>query len=118
MNGILIVAHGSRAEATKKTFEKIVEMVGERMPLEIIRHAYMEFSEETLERGIDELVGQGVQHIKVIPYFLFSGIHIMEDIPKLIETCRLTHPEVSIELGETLGADPRLADLLVERIQG
>ena len=118
MKGILIVAHGSRAEATKKTFEGIVDMVREKMPQEKIRHAYMEFSEESLDKGVDELVAEGVNQIKVIPYFLFSGIHILEDIPEMIAACKKTYPEISIELGQSLGQDPRLADLLVERIQG
>ena len=118
MNGILIVAHGSRAEETNATFEKMVEMVRERLPEAIIRHAYMEFSEETLEKGVAELVAQGVRTIKVIPYFLFSGIHIQQDIPELIATCRALHPDVVIEQGQTLGTDPRLADILAERIRG
>lgn len=115
MDGVLILAHGSRAKETEKTFEAVVNMVKERVerPLKI---AYMEFSEQNIRKGLEELVSQGVTQIKVVPYFLFSGIHIREDIPKELHAFSDEHPEITITMADTLGADPRIADILVDRI--
>lgn len=117
MNGVLILAHGSRAKQTEKTFEAVVEMVKNKvnMPIET---AYMEFSEKNIESGLNALLAQGINHIKVVPYFLFSGIHIKQDIPEEIAAFLENHPNIRIEMGETLGVDPRLADILADRIQG
>ncbi len=118
MKGVLILAHGSRIEATKNTINQVVDMVRKKIegcPLQI---AYMEFCEENIEHGIKTLAEQGVTEIKVVPYFLFEGIHIKEDIPNEIAECLKAYPGVTVEMGKTLGVDERLAEILVDRIEG
>ncbi len=118
MKGVLILAHGSRIKETKDTINEVVAMVREKIdncPLEI---AYMEFCEENIPHGIKALVEKGVDEIKVVPYFLFAGIHIKEDIPNEIGECLKDYPNVKVEMGNTLGVDERLADILVDRIRG
>lgn len=115
MNGVLIIAHGSREKKTEETFLAVVEMAKAKVeiPLEI---AYMEFSPNNIETGLNALVAQGVDAIKLVPYFLFSGIHIREDIPKEIEEFLQKNKNVTITMGETLGVDSRIADVLADRI--
>jgi len=116
MNGILILAHGSRIKSTKDTINTVVDMVRDKidsMPIEI---AYMELCEETIEIGINNLIKKGVKSIKVVPYFLFEGIHIRKDIPNEIDRIMKSYEGVTVTMGNTLGADSRLADILVDRI--
>ncbi|MGN0658071.1 MAG: sirohydrochlorin chelatase [Emergencia sp.] len=118
MKGVLILAHGSRVEETKKTICDVVDMVRKKitdMPIEI---AYMEFCEENIEHGIRTMAEKGVTELKVVPYFLFEGIHIREDIPNEIREILKDYPNMKLEMGHTLGADERLADILVDRIRG
>ena len=135
MNGVLIVAHGSRAKETEATLDVIVEMVRAKLPDTPIECAFMEFSERTIDKGISSLVGMGVTEIKLVPYFLFSGIHIKEDIPNMAAQCAAQYStqcadtaqqcaaqrtgsslRVSLTMGQPLGVDERLADILVDRI--
>lgn len=115
MKGIMILAHGSRVEATKNTINSVVDMVRGKIdcPLEI---AYMEFCEENIAHGVKSLVEKGVDEIKVVPYFLFEGIHIKKDIPEELAEALRDYPNVKVEMGRTLGVDERLADILVDRI--
>lgn len=117
MNGVLIIAHGSREKQTEETFQKVVSMVKDKVniPLEI---AYMEFSPKNIEAGLNSLVSQGVTEIKAVPYFLFSGIHIRDDIPGEINAFLQKNKDVKVTMGETLGADTRIADVLADRILG
>ncbi len=118
MKGVLILAHGSRVQATKDTINEVVGMVRQKvtdLPIEI---AYMEFCEENIEHGVKKLAEQGVTELKVVPYFLFEGIHIREDIPNEIGEILKKYPHVKLEMGRTLGVDERLADILVDRIRG
>lgn len=117
MEGILILAHGSREKQTEKTFEAVVSMVREKISKPLII-AYMEFSQQNIEKGLDQLVEHGVTSVRVVPYFLFSGIHIREDIPNELSAYTEKHPDIQITMADTLGADPRLADILVDRILG
>jgi len=116
MKGVLIVAHGSRAKETEATLDAVLVMVKEVLPETTIECAFMEFSDRTLEKGISALAAKGVTEIKLVPYFLFSGIHIKEDIPDMAAECAANYPGVKITMGEPFGADKRLAEILVDRI--
>lgn len=115
MNGVLILAHGSRAKEAEQTVEKVVEMVRQQidMPVEM---AFMEFSERSIHAGMSALADRGVTHVKVVPYFLFSGMHIQEDIPGELDAFLREHPGMTVSMAQTIGADPRIADILVDRI--
>jgi len=116
MKGVLVVAHGSRAKETEATLEAIISVVKAKLPDTSIECAFMEFSERTLEKGISALVARGATDIKLVPYFLFSGIHIKEDIPNMAAECAAKIANIKIEMGEPLGIDKRLADILIDRI--
>ena len=116
MKGVLIVGHGSRRKETEQILESVVEMARTKLqeiPTEI---AYMELSERNIPTGLDALIAQGVDDIAVVPYFLFDGVHIKEDIPQAIEEYKSAHPNIKFNMGSPLGADQRLAAILADRV--
>ena len=117
MKGILILAHGSREESTEDTLKEIIAMLEAEISDYIIEYAFLQFSEVTLQKGVDKLVQKGVKDIKIIPYFLFEGVHIREDIPKEIEEYLKNNSDIKISFGKTLGADKRLAAILLDRVK-
>ena len=118
MQGILVIAHGSRAKETEATLESVLSMVKAKLPGICIECAFMEFSDRTIEKGVSTLAAMGVTEIKIAPYFLFMGIHMKEDIPNMAAECAANFPDIKITMGEPLGVDERLADILVDRIKG
>jgi sirohydrochlorin ferrochelatase len=117
MTGILLLAHGSREGDTEETMEKITAYVKEELNNEMIEEAYLQFRDKTLEKGLLSLMGRGADHIIIIPYFLFQGVHIKEDIPAEVKKLSSQYPDVKITLGQTLGADRRLAAIIKDRVQ-
>lgn len=117
MKGVLILAHGSRQKSTERTLEQVVDMVRQQLPRTLIELGYMEFSGKNIAAGLAALQRQGADEIVVAPYFLFDGIHIREDIPGEIAAFQQDHPGVRVCLGETLGADPRMAQILADRVR-
>lgn len=117
MVGILLLAHGSRAKETEKTMETITGYVKDILKADAIECAYMEFCEMNIEKGLKCLMEKGADDIKVIPYFLFEGIHIREDIPNELEEFKKNNPNVKITFGSTLGADKRLAEIVADRVR-
>lgn len=121
MTGILILAHGSRQNETENTLRKIIDMVKAELETDIntnlIEYAFLQFSDNNLETGLKKLVDQGAIKIKIIPYFLFDGVHILEDIPSEINEFLKGYPEVEISFGQTLGTDKRLAQIVVDRVR-
>ncbi|MCX7615202.1 MAG: CbiX/SirB N-terminal domain-containing protein [Clostridiales bacterium] len=117
MKGILILAHGSREKSTEDTLKEIVKMLKGIMKDHIIESAFLQFCDTDLHAGLDKLKAQGVDEIKVVPYFLFEGVHIREDIPKEIDEYLENNKDIKITLGKTLGSDRRLAEILADRVR-
>jgi len=117
MKGVLVIAHGSRAKETETALEAVISMVRKKAPEIVIEPAFMEFSERTFERGVAALAEKGVTEIKIVPYFLFLGMHLKEDIPEMATRCAAGFPNIKIVMGKPLGVDERLADIVVDRIR-
>jgi sirohydrochlorin cobaltochelatase len=61
-------------------------------------------------------LGQGVQHLQIVPLFLLPGVHVMEDIPAEVAIARqLLAPNVTIDVRSYLGSHPQLTQLLLTR---
>ena len=117
MKGVLILAHGSREKQTEETFNTVVDLVRSQVEA-LIETAYMEFSEKNISYGLNALVKQGATEIKVVPYFLFKGVHLRKDIPEEIAAFLEGKTGLSVTMAEPLGADPRLAEILAQRLKG
>ena len=116
MKGILVVAHGNREKETGEIFDAILSMVKAQLPDTIIDYACLKYSERTIEKGIAALAARGITEIKIVPYFLFKGKHLKVDLPYMVSQCAPEFPGIQITVGEVLGIDRRLADILVDRI--
>ena len=140
MKGILILAHGSKQKETEDTLYAVISAlrrelsetdgkaggeIGGKTGSEIVEKAdgtieieaaFLQFSDRDLNAGLKALVDKGVDDVIVVPYFLFDGTHIKEDIPGEIEAFTKLYPNIRVRLGKTLGADKRLALILKDRI--
>ncbi|MDA8233486.1 MAG: hypothetical protein M0Z31_01505 [Clostridia bacterium] len=52
-----------------------------------------------------------------MPFFLYFGIHLQEDIPEILKEEKAKYPGVEIVMASNLGADIRLVDILLDRIK-
>ncbi|MDO9573567.1 MAG: CbiX/SirB N-terminal domain-containing protein, partial [Candidatus Contubernalis sp.] len=82
-SGIILLAHGSRKNGANEVMEHLLEMVREDFGINKVTCAFLQFSNPTLQEALKEQVEAGVQEVTVVPVFLFNGIHINEDIPKI-----------------------------------
>ncbi|WP_026894565.1 sirohydrochlorin chelatase [Clostridiisalibacter paucivorans] len=115
--GLLIVGHGSRSSDAQKTFEKVVDMVKEMASYEMVAGAHMEISEPNIPMVVGGLVENGIKNILVVPYFLYEGIHIKEDIPEIIGELSDKYKNVTFKMGKPIGAEPLLADIILKRAE-
>jgi sirohydrochlorin ferrochelatase len=117
MTGILLLAHGSREGDTEATMQQITAYVKESLQNDMVEEAYLQFRDRNLEKGLLSLVDRGADTIVVIPYFLFEGVHIKEDIPAELDIFCQSHPGITVTFGRTLGADRRLAETVADRVR-
>ena len=71
----------------------------------------------SLPDAVDSFVSEGIEEIFAVPA-LFPGIHLKEDIPEALEELKLKYGEkVNFHLTPALGADPRLAEIIMDRVR-
>jgi sirohydrochlorin ferrochelatase len=113
---ILIVDHGTRNEAAREALARLADTVAEARPDWLVAHAHMELAEPDFDSGIDTLVARGATHIYIHLHFLGAGYHVRESIPKLVARATERHATILIETGDPLGHDPRIAELVLDRM--
>jgi len=118
MEGVIILAHGSRRQETEKTLESLISKVKAKTGLNEVVPAFLQFSGQNLETAVKMLVSKGIKNIRVVPMFLFDGVHVTMDIPEELEEIRSAYPDISIEMTGHLGDDDRIADIIADRIKG
>ncbi len=117
MKSVVLIAHGSRVEATKKIVEKYAEELSEILG-QTVNIAYMEFNEPSLETILENLIVNGSKDILILPLFLFEGNHILKDIPETVEKIVDGRYDISVKILPSIGFDKRVAQVLADRVKG
>ena len=113
---ILMMAHGSRIAEANDAAREVAKMVQELTGFEIVEVSFREMHEPNIQRGIDACVAKGAERILLMPYFLFLGAHVLNDLPEEITQAQKRHPGLIMEMGGHLGAHRKLAEIEAERI--
>ncbi|KAF0219344.1 MAG: cobalamin (vitamin B12) biosynthesis CbiX [Geobacteraceae bacterium] len=113
---ILLMAHGSRIPEANSAVDEIAAMVKHMTGYDIVEVAFREQHSPNIQKGIDACVAQGAQRILLMPYFLYMGAHVLEDLPAELEEAKMRYPNVEMAMGKHLGVHKRLAEVVVERI--
>jgi sirohydrochlorin ferrochelatase len=119
--GIVILGHGSRAsvgEANQVVFQ-ISDMIKAKVGHDLVETAIMNRKSElpTIEDAVRKLVARGAGRIVIVPMFFADGMHIRHDIPEEIAALTAELPGISVTMAGHIGADSRIADILLERAQ-
>ena len=77
----------------------------------------LEFIEPHPDEAIAMLAGRGLSEVVIMPYLLGHGKHATEELEEFLEDARAQTPQVEARLATGFGADPRLADLVVDRVR-
>ncbi len=114
---VIILGHGSRNKQAQLEFFDFVESVKEKQPDLCIEQASMELSPPDIPTVVNKLYNKGVRSIVVAPFFLFRGMHIVKDIPEIIEEQKSKYPDLNIVMSKGLLPDERLEEIVIERIR-
>lgn len=113
---ILLMAHGSRISEANDAAREIAAKVKKMTQFDIVEVSFREQHSPNIQEGVDRCVAQGAQRILLVPYFLYMGAHVLEDLPEELELARQRYPNVEMVLGKHLGVHDKLAEIVVERI--
>jgi sirohydrochlorin ferrochelatase len=114
---ILLIAHGSRRQAANADLVTVADQVRSRRPDAIVEIAYLELAEPTIPQGAGRCVSQGAEEVRMLPFFLSPGAHVVEDLEGYRRQFQREHPQVRFVLCPPLGLHPLLMDILMERVE-
>jgi len=113
---IIVLSHGSKVASGNDGLFKIVEMLKILNKWESVEAGFLQLAEPDLKQVIEKVVKEGAKRVVVIPLLLFSGSHVVKDIPFEIDKQRKVYPEVEFLFAKNLGADERIAQIAADRI--
>lgn len=117
MQALLLVAHGSRRDASNAEVFKLAEVIANApaLPFSCVRAAFLELAEPSIPAGIHQCVAAGATEVRVLPYFLNTGRHVAEDIPHEVNQARAELPDVDVRLLPHIGAGDAMIELLIKK---
>lgn len=116
MNALILIAHGSRR--TESNTE--VELLAQRFKkisdgrYDIVNTAFLELASPSIEQSIDQCIKEGVNSLVILPYFLNSGRHVIEDIPKAVDLVVTKHSNITYTILPHVGSSPSMLSLLID----
>ncbi|CDF57288.1 sirohydrochlorin chelatase [Thermobrachium celere] len=116
MKAILLVGHGSRAKEAKEVFIKVSRELSNRIDKKVYI-AFMENANPSIEDAFLKMKEEGIEEVDVLPYFLFEGIHIKEDIPDILRNMK-DEFDIEIVFKRPIEYHSLIVDILIDRLKG
>lgn len=110
---LILLAHGSRAPEAREELSDLAVRLEAAAGGPSVRGAFLSLGEPDLAEACRAAVADGAREIDVLPLFLFSGKHMLGDIPFQVESLRRTHPGLSLRLLPSMAGHPAFVDFLL-----
>lgn len=116
MRALLVVAHGSRRQASNDEVVQLAKTLGAKTKLQYqqVSAAFLEMAEPDIASGLEASIRSGAVVIDVLPYFLSAGRHVVTDVPEDIEKVAARYPDIQINILPYVGSVPGMVDLMAE----
>lgn len=114
--GILLIGHGSRDQQGTRQFFQLADRLAKSVSPLLVQPALLEFQNPTIGQAWETLVSRGVKHIHVAPLLLFAAGHARRDIPDVINQCRQSNPDVTVDQSLPLSRHRSIVDLIVRQV--
>ncbi|MBL4767428.1 MAG: sirohydrochlorin chelatase [Rhodobacteraceae bacterium] len=107
---ILLCGHGSRHADAGPDFPHLVTKVQQKLALQTVTGAFLEFQDPTIEAALQQLYDRGHRDIIVQPVTLYNAGHTKNDIPEILKKFHASHPDLHLRYGQALGLIPPVID--------
>ena len=112
MRGIVLFAHGARDPQWAGPFAVIRERIRASRPEYPIELAFLEMMSPTLEEAIASVIAEGALAVTVFPLFMAQGGHLKQDLPRILDAIRESHPHIPIGLEPPIGEVPEILEAI------
>lgn len=113
-DAVVVVSRGSSDPDANADLHKVARLLQDRRGLDIVEPAFVSLAPPGVPAALERCRLLGATHIAVVPYFLFTGI-LVDRIGEQAAAWAAEHPDIRVDTGRQLGADPRLVRLVLDR---
>jgi sirohydrochlorin ferrochelatase len=114
---IILIGHGSRIPLANQDMDRVALGLRDRLPTTLVETCVLTAPGPYLHDIFKKCVDSGAEKITVVPYFLYMGVHIRDDIPRMLKEEARLYPFVRIILSPYLGYDELLVELVIKRAE-
>ena len=114
--GVIVLAHGSKVKTGNEGLFSIVEILRTMRKWDMVEAGFLQLAKPGLTDVVADLVSRGASRVVIMPLLLFSGNHVLKDIPEEIENERKKYPNVEFCYAKNIGADEGIALIASDRI--
>jgi precorrin-8X/cobalt-precorrin-8 methylmutase len=114
--GVLLLGHGSRLQPANKPLKDVAKSIEQTGLYESVEAAFLQLTKPDFKETVDLLASKGVEKIIVMPYFLYTGVHVRDDLPREIGESNKKYPDIEFVMAPNLGFHPSLVDITMERL--
>jgi precorrin-8X/cobalt-precorrin-8 methylmutase len=84
---------------------------------DMVEAGFLQLAKPGLTEVVEVLIDRGANRVVVMPLLLFSGNHVLKDIPEEIDNERKKFPEIEFCYAKNIGADERIAMIVADRVE-
>ncbi len=114
---IILMGHGSRVPGAGRDMEEVAQRLREKYGYPRVEICFVSRLGPHFPEIFEKCVNQGAKKLLAIPYFLHEGLHLILDIPEMMQKEAKKFPHVKLILGRSLGFAEGLVDLVERRIE-
>lgn len=113
---VLLIAHGSRRAEANHDLVEVADRLREGSEFDIVVASYLELAAPSIPSGAEQCIAAGADHIRMLPYFLSAGSHVMRDLQRFRDELRDRFPQHTFTLCPPLGLHPLMLDIVRDRL--
>ncbi|MFL5800489.1 MAG: sirohydrochlorin chelatase [Roseiflexaceae bacterium] len=112
---VVLVGHGSLRPGAGAAMVRLAERARAAGVAPIVKAGFLNYSRPTFAEVLAQCLAEGAAEVVVQPYFLIPGKFVRQDLARLLEEARASHPGLALRLAPPFGDHPALARLLLKR---
>ncbi|TAN62765.1 sirohydrochlorin cobaltochelatase, partial [bacterium] len=80
--GVLLLGHGSKLKEANDTLRQVAKAVEAGFDNTPVEAGFLQIESPDFQQAFDTLAQRGANDVIVMPYFLYSGLHVTKDLPE------------------------------------
>ncbi|HEU4323103.1 MAG TPA: CbiX/SirB N-terminal domain-containing protein [Roseiflexaceae bacterium] len=113
---LLMIAHGCPEARANQPIYAVASQLRASAGFATVQVCFTHLHHPHVLEAIDQLSSRNIHNQIAVPYFLNLGNHVAIELPALLATARLRHPDAVLLLADHLSFDRTLVSVVIDRI--